>query len=90
MEFDLEEGLESVLPKMLDLLNKIDSERATRLKAGYSDVFEKMEFSSHENKEFLFEDLVLSIDLSLPAGWTFGPEEDFSPVYRFHNEDIFL
>lgn len=84
--FDMDEGVENLISRLDSLLERLDPERSARLRTGYSDVYKNIRFSSEENKWFLFEDLVQAIDLSTPAGWSFGPEEEFSAVYRFCNE----
>lgn len=86
--FDIDSGIEPAIASMLKILKKIGPERANRLQEGYSDVFRNVEFSSDENKEFLFQDLVAALDLSSPAGWRFGPEESFSVTYCFVDEDL--
>jgi hypothetical protein len=86
VQFDLEDGLDVIIPKLVEILLALDGERCSRLKEGYSDVLKNIEFSSQENKDFFFEDLVDAIDRSLPAGWTFGPEEEFSVIYCFTPE----
>lgn len=84
--FDIDEGIDNLIVKFDSILERLDSDRCTRLREAYSDVFKNIRFSSEENKEFLFEDLVQAIDLSVPAGWFFGPEEEYSALYRFCNE----
>lgn len=86
VEFDLDDGLDKIIPRLIEMLLRLDNPRGVILQDGYSDVLKNIEFSSNENKEYFFEDLVDAIDRALPAGWTFGPEEDFSPVYRFSPE----
>lgn len=84
---DISDGIDEAIVKMNSLLKEIDPTRYQRIQDGYSDVLKTLEFSSNDNKDFLFEDLVLAIDLSVPAGWTFGPEEEFSVIYRFMDDD---
>jgi len=86
VQFDLDDGLDVIIPKLIEILMALDSERSSRLKDGYADVLKNIEFSSQENKDFFFEDLVDAIDRSLPAGWRFGPEEEFSVIYCFTPE----
>ena len=86
VSFDLDNGIEKVIAGMTSILQLIDPERADRLHAEYSDVYKNIQFSSSENKDYLFDDLVMMIDLSLPAGWVFGPEEEFSVLYLFSQE----
>ena len=86
VEFDLDEGLDNLIPKMFKILELLDSDRANNLADEYFDVLKNVKFSSVENKDFFFEDLVDNIDRSLPAGWTFGPDEEFSATYAFMKE----
>jgi hypothetical protein len=86
VEFDIDEGIDNLIVRFDIILEDLDAERCNRLRESYSDVYKNLKFSSNENKDFLFEDLVQAIDLSVPAGWFFGPEEEFSAVYRFRNE----
>lgn len=88
VEFDLDKGIDSVIPQLVSILLKLDEPRGLKLKEEYADVLKNIEFSSNENKEFFFEDLVDAIDRTLPAGWTFGPEEEFSTIYKFAPESI--
>lgn len=84
--FDIDDGLDKMISGLDLLLKELDPERHSRIRDGYADVFKNLEFSSDDNKEFLFQDLVQAIDLSAPAGWWFGPEEEYSVLYRFCNE----
>ncbi|MEI7441368.1 MAG: hypothetical protein WCK43_07035, partial [bacterium] len=86
VSYNLDNSIEKVIVGMTSMLQLIAPERADRLHAEYADVYRSMEFSSTENKNYLFDDLVMMIDLSLPAGWTFGPEEEFSVLYLFSQE----
>ena len=85
--FDIDNGMAPAIASMFKILDEIEPERADRLHQGYADVFKNIEFSSEENREFLFQDLVSALDLSAPAGWSFGPEESYSVTYRFKDED---
>jgi hypothetical protein len=82
VRFDLDEGYDVLIPKLHKILASLDQTRCGRLEEAYSDVLRNIEFSSDENKNFLFDDLASAIDLSCD-GWTFGPEEEFSVVYGF-------
>ena len=84
---DISDGIDDAITIMDKLLKEIDPDRHQRIREGYSDVFKNIEYSSRDNKEFLFEDLVWALDMAVPPGWTFGPEEDFSVVYRFMDDD---
>lgn len=86
ISLDIDDGINSNISQLTSLLEKIDKSRVEMLRENYSDVYRNIEYSSVENKEFLFEDLVFQIDLACPPGWTFGPEEEFSAVYIFCNE----
>jgi hypothetical protein len=85
--FDIDDGYDVLIPRMDVLLKEIDPVRHERVRDGYSDVFRNIEFSSLENKEFLFQDLTMALDLASPAGWWFGPEEEFSCTYGFYSND---
>lgn len=82
IRFDFDEGFNNLIPKLRKILESLDEERCNMLEQEYSDVFRNIEFSSDENKNFLFEDLVSAIDRCCD-GWMFGPEEEFSAVYGF-------
>ena len=84
---DISDGIDEAILIMDKLLKEIDPERHQRVHDGYADVFKNIEYSSQDNKDFLFEDLVWTLDMAVPAGWTFGPEEEFSVVYRFMDDD---
>lgn len=84
---DIGDGIDDAITKMDVILKELDPSRHGRIREGYSDVYKNIEFASEDNKEFLFEDLVWALDLSVPAGWTFGPEEEFSVIYRFMDDD---
>lgn len=84
---DISDGIDEAILIMDKLLKEIDPERYERIHDGYSDVFKNIEFSSQDNKEFLFEDLVWTLDMAVPPGWTFGPEETYSVIYRFMDDD---
>lgn len=82
--FDIDEqGYDNVIVLMTDLLQEIDPDRWNAVHQGYSDLYRNLRFSSLDDKDFLFGDLVDAIDRSCPAGWAFGPEEEFSVLYRF-------
>ena len=87
LSFNIEKGLDPAIKSMDIFLGWLNTDRWNRLREGYSDVFKNLEFSSEDNKQFLFDDLVAALDLSAPVGWRFGPEEEFAIMYGFWNED---
>lgn len=87
--FDIEKGIDPAIKSMDLLLGELEPDRWDRLREGYSDVFKNLEFSADDNKQFLFDDLVAALDLSAPAGWRFGPEEEYAVIYGFWDEDNF-
>lgn len=87
VSFDIEkDGFDNVILKMAKILDLIDPDRGGRIRESYSDVFNNIEFASAENKDYLFADLESALDLSMPPGWVFGPDEEFSVVYLFQRE----
>lgn len=85
--FDIDrQGFDNVIVLFTDLLKELDHERHSRITEGYSDLYRNLRFSSDDEKDYLFGDLVSAIDLSCPPGWVFGPEEEFSVLYRFMAE----
>lgn len=83
IRFDLDEGYDCLIPKLDKILFVLSPDRSSVLRENYPDVLKHIELSPLEDKEFLFNDLVLYIDLSCDLEWTFGPEEEFSVVYGF-------
>jgi len=88
VRFDLDDGFDKIILQMHVLLGSLDKVRHDRIEESYSDVFKNIEFSSLENKHFLFDDIVAALDLSTEAGWTFGPLEEFSTIYAFIKDDL--